>query len=144
MSLENIWRSWFAYRKGKKSSAELEKFQYHLETELRTLAKDLQARSYHHGGYRKFIVCDNKRREISVSGIRDRVVHRLVYDYLVAIYDKTFIHDAWSCRMGKGLLGAIQQSQKFLHLYSQGFIWRGDVQKFFDSVDQPTNYIGVK
>lgn len=89
-------------------------FQYHLEKNLYELFRDLNAGHYRHGGYKKFVVCDNKRREISVASVRDRVAHRLVYDFLEKIYDKTFIYDAWSCRKGKGLLGAIERTQEFL------------------------------
>jgi retron-type reverse transcriptase len=173
LSLRNIWRSWFQFRKGKRASAEMHDFQYHLEKNLYELSRDLQNGSYRHGGYRKFIVCDNKRREISVASVRDRVVHRLIYDYLEKIYDKTFIYDAWSCRKGKGLLGAIERAQGFLkryagvtcaaHTYTANvtyaeiakplreypprtlknsygkpfnWVWKCDVKKFFDSVDQ--------
>lgn len=114
----------------------MHEFQYHLEDRLYELHQDLNNGKYKHGTYRTFIVCDNKRREISVSPIRDRIVHRMLYDYLVPIWDKTFIYDAWSCRKGKGLLGAIERTQQFLKSYSQSYIWRVDIQKFFDNVDQ--------
>lgn len=117
-------------------SDEMHEFQYHLESRLFELHKDLNEGTYKHGTYRHFMVCDNKRREISVSPIRDRIVHRLLYDYLVPIWDKTFIYDAWSCRKGKGLLGAIERTQQFLKSYPHSYIWRADVQKFFDNVDQ--------
>ena len=117
LSLKNIWKSWSEFRKGKRTSIELHAFQYDLEKNLRELHKDLNEGQYHHGGYRKFTVCDNKKREISVAQIRDRVVHRLIYDYLEKIYDKTFIYDAWSCRKGKGLLGAIERTACFLKRY---------------------------
>lgn len=138
MSLKNIWSSWFAFRKGKRPTAELYEFQHHLERNLFELFKDLNKGNYRHGGYKTFIVSDNKRREISVASIRDRVVHRLVYDHLNKSYDKTFIYDAWSCRLGKGLLGAIERAQHFLKKYPHSFVWKGDVHKFFDSVDQKT------
>lgn len=135
VSLENIWKSWFLYRRGKKLSRELLQFQYHLEENLRGLFEDLRQGAYQHGGYRSFIVADNKKREISVAGIRDRVVHRLVYDYLNFYFDKHFIYDAWSCRIGKGLTAAIERAQQFLTSFPKSFVWRGDVRKFFDSVD---------
>lgn len=138
MSLENIWRSWFIFKQGKNFTAELHTFQYHLEKNLYNLFHELNSGQYRHGGYRTFVVCDNKRREISVSNIRDRIVHRIIYDYLNNIYDKTFIYDAWSCRLGKGLLGAIQRIQTFLQKYPNSFIWKADVKKFFDSVDHAT------
>ena len=114
LSLKNIWGSWRQFRKGKKATDELHEFQYYLEKNLFELCEDLNCAKYRHGNYRKFIVNDNKRREISVAHIRDRVVHRLIYDYLENIYDKTFIYDAWSCRKGKGLLGAIERTACFL------------------------------
>lgn len=136
LGLGNIWKAWFAFRKGKRMSDEMHEFRYHLEDRLLELCEDLNDGTYKHGQYRHFMVCDNKRREISVSPIRDRVVHRLLYDYLVPIWDKTFIHDAWSCRKGKGLLAAIERTQQFLKSHPRSYVWRSDVQKFFDSVDQ--------
>ena len=135
LRLESVWKAWFAFRKGKRMSDEMHEFQYNLENRLLELHKDLNEGTYKHGKYRHFVVCDNKRREISVSPIRDRIVHRLLYDHLVPIWDKTFIYDAWSCRKGKGLLGAIERTQQFLKSYPQSYIWRADIQKFFDNVN---------
>ncbi|MEK7544831.1 MAG: hypothetical protein AAB551_01750 [Patescibacteria group bacterium] len=136
LSLGNIWKSWFAFRKGKKYSRELHEFQYHLEENIAELFEDLNSGKYQHGSYKKFIVADNKKREVSVAHIRDRIVHRVIYDLLTKLYDKTFIYDAWSCRTGKGLLGCIKRTQQFLKSYPQSHIWKGDVRKFFDSVNQ--------
>ena len=140
LGLKNIYSSWFAYRKGKKPSQDLDHFQYNLDEELHKLHRELNNGTYKHGNYRKFTVTDNKKREISVASIRDRVVHRLLYDYLVEIFDRTFVFDAWSCRKGKGLIGGIERAQCFIKKYSDGFIWRADIQKFFDSVDQNILY----
>jgi RNA-directed DNA polymerase len=136
LGLGNVWNAWFEFRKGKRMSMEMHEFQYSLEQRLFDLHTDLKNGTYKHGPYRHFVVCDNKRRKISVSSVRDRVVHRLLYDYLVPIWDKTFIYDVWSCRRGKGLLAAIERTQDFLKSYPYAYVWRADVQKFFDSVDQ--------
>src|SRR3989338_2601320 len=125
LSLANIWRNLFKFKRGKHITSELEIFSYFLEENLHALQHDLTSGRYKHGGYKKFIVTDSKRREISVADIKDRVVHRLLYEYLTAIYDKTFIYDAWSCRKGKGLLGTIERTQKFLNRHDANFIWRG-------------------
>jgi len=69
---------------------------------------------YHHGGYCSFCVNDPKQRMIAVASAKDRFVHRLLYDHLVELYDKTFLYDVWSCRKEKGLKGAIERSQTFL------------------------------
>lgn len=134
LSLENIWKSWTAFRKGKQWSSELHEFQYHLERNLFQLFVDLNRGIYQHGPYRQFIVSDNKTRLISVSSIRDRIVHRLVYDYLNGLFDHRFHFDAWSCRKGKGLLKAIERAESFLRSPDL-FVYRADIHKFFDHVD---------
>jgi RNA-directed DNA polymerase len=134
LCLANVWRSYFLFRRGKKPSAEINNFQYYLENNLYKLYSDLNSGRYRHGGYRHFVVSDNKKRQVAVSSLRDRVVHRLVYEYLVKMYDRTFIYDVWSNRKGKGLLGAVYRSQIKIYKYRNSHIWRADIKKFFDSV----------
>lgn len=137
-SLPALWHCFTRFIQGKKRTAELEHFRFHLEDNLRTLEQELQNQTYKHGAYRSFSVNDTKRRDIAVASIRDRFVHRLLYEYLVTIYDKIFLYDVWSCRKEKGLLGAIERTQYFLTQNRKGYFWRGDIRKFFDSVDQKT------
>ena len=136
LSLSNIWKSWFKFKRGKKLTQELQRFNYYLEENLFALYHELNNGSYKHQGYRKFITTDNKRREISVACIKDRVVHRLMYEYLVEIYDKTFAFDVWSCRKNKGLTAAVERTQRFLNGSKKSFVWRADVKKFFNNIDQ--------
>ncbi len=138
LSVPALWRCWLRFARGKKRTPELEHFRFHIEKNLTTLHCELRDGTYRHGSYLSFCVNDTKTREIAVASIRDRFVHRLLYEHLVNIYDKTFIYDVWSCREEKGLLAAIERAQDFLAKNSNGFFWRGDVRKFFDSVDHAT------
>jgi len=135
LGLKDIYRSWLRYRKGKKHSKDLDYFQYNLEKELFYLHYDLNNNIYIHGGYERFTVRDNKTREISVALVRDRILHRLLYDYLVKVYDETFIYDVWSCRKGKGLHACLNRTQEFLRKNPNAYIWKCDIKKFFDNVD---------
>lgn len=136
--LKNIWDAWFAFRRGKKPTPEMEQFSYYLEDNLSALQRDLRDGTYHHGAYHAFTVMDNKRRVISVANIRDRVVHRLLYDYLIFIYNDSFYYDVWSCRLHKGLIGAIERVQKFARASPRVFVWRTDITKFFNNVNCAT------
>ena len=138
ISLADVWRSFVAFRTGKKPSRAIVEFEYDLLDNIIKLAAELQTGSYKHSPYAHMIVNDNKRRDIAVASVRDRVVHRLLYDYLVTIWDKTFNYDAWSCRQNKGLHGAIDRAQRFMWQYKDGWLWRGDITKLFDSVDKHT------
>lgn len=130
-----LWRSWRSFRRGKRLTPELEKFEYHIEDELGWLYRDISNKSYTHGQYRHFTVNDNKPRMIAVPELTDRIVHRLVYDYLVEVFDRTFIYDVWSCRTGKGLLAAIDRSSQLFQRFHGSYVWRTDIAKYFDSVD---------
>lgn len=136
ISLSNIWKSWYSFSRGKRKTLEFEKFQYNLEENLYDLQQDIENGTYRHGGYRSFFVSENKRRKIQVASIRDRIAHRLIYNYLVNIYDKTFIYDVWSCRIGKGLEKAILRSEAFVSKNNNAYVWRGDIKKYFDNIDR--------
>lgn len=138
ISLANIWRYYRGFRRRKKPSRAIVEFEYDLLDNIIGLARELQSKTYRHGKYAHMIVNDNKRRDIAVASVRDRIVHRLLYDYLVPIWDKTFIYDAWSCRRNKGLHGAIDRAQSFMRRYRDAWVWRADITKLFDSVDRAT------
>ena len=116
ISLANIYRSWQLFRRGKRAARDVEEFQFNLESNILSLARDLQRGTYQHGGYHHFEVQDNKKRLVAAATVRDRVVHRLLYEYLVPIRDKHFVYDVWSCRPNKGLLGAIARTQPHLRI----------------------------
>lgn len=130
-----LWHAWQAFVKGKRCSPAITAFWYNLEAELAKLAHELENHNYQHGPYESFIVHDPKKREIAVASVRDRVIHRLLYNYLVKQYDRSFCYDTWSCRSGKGLIGAISRTKGHMHKYLDGWLWRSDIKKFFDTVD---------
>jgi RNA-directed DNA polymerase len=138
LGLENIWQSWQSFRKGKRTTHEILKYEEHLEQNLFRLHQSLTTGTYRHGTYRIFTVTDNKKRTISVAPVQDRVVHRLLYNYLVPIFNHTFIYDAWSCRKGKGLIGAINRTQQLFKKYPNAIIWKSDIQKCFDHINHQT------
>jgi len=135
LSVANIWQTYRDFRRGKKPSLQIREFEANLLNNIQDLAIDLQQNTYHHGPYIHMIVNDTKRRDIAVAGVRDRIVHRLLYNHLVPIFDKHFMYDAWSCRRGKGLHAALARAEYFTRKYNDYWVWRCDITKFFDSVD---------
>lgn len=138
LSLTNIWQAWTSFRKNKKPSREITIFEAELERNLLQLCAGLNSGKYQHGGYNHRIVNEKKRRDIAVVSVRDRVVHRLIYDYLVPLVDSNLDYDVWSCRAGKGLHRALLRTHELTVKYSHGWVWRADISKFFDTVDQET------
>ncbi len=138
LTLTNIWRAWVAFRRGKKPSRVILGFEENLQANLLQLCYDLNSGRYEHQEYSHKIVHEKKRRDIFVAGVRDRVVHRLLYDYLVPIIDPTLDYDVWSCRTGKGLHACLARTERLLRKHPTAWIWRADITKFFDSVPHDT------
>ncbi len=135
ISVTHLYDVWCLYRRGKKRNREMDEFEHNLENNLLGLARDLQKRTYTHGTYRQFVISEGKKRLVSVASVRDRVVHRLVYEYIGGKFDKSIHFDAWSGRKGKGLLKAIRRAQSYARKYGSYWVLKVDIKKFFDSVD---------
>lgn len=72
--------------------------------------------------------------------MRDKVVHQIVYDYLLSLYEPEFISDSYASRINKGQYKAIDTFRYFIKLNHdnrhQCFVLKCDVRKYFDSIDQ--------
>jgi len=135
LSLTNIWSSWCAFRTGKKPSRDIIIFESDLEANLLRLCYEVNNDSYTHGNYAHRIINEKKRRDISVASVRGRVIHRLLYDYMVPLVDSSFDPDVWSCRPNKGLHKALERAATVCNRHPTSYVWRADITKFFDHVN---------
>lgn len=134
----SIYAAWLAFKKSKKFSRAVDEFSYYAEAEIAKLSSEITLKKYTHGTYKKITIYEKKRRDLAVADVRDRVVHRLIYDYLTIVYDKSFDPDVWSCRLGKGLHKCLKRTRSMLQKYSSSYVWRADITKFFDHVEHGT------
>ena len=104
------------------------------------LHTDLTHCTYSHGSYTQFRIDDPKPRLISKALVRDRVIHHLLYQELYQYFDERFIHDSYSCRVGKGAHKARQQFIRYARKVSKNhaktcWVLQCDIFRFFDSID---------
>ncbi len=105
------------------------------------LHQELAAKTYRHSPYEAFNISDPKPRDIHKASVRDRLLHHAIYRKLYPFFDKKFIADSYSCRIGKGTHRAINRFRAFAYKESQNHtktVWvlKCDVRKFFASIDQ--------
>lgn len=141
ISLENLFLAWREFSSGKMRKADVLEFKFNLEDNLFRLHRQLREKTYRHFHYTAFNVYDPKLRRIHKAVVRDRVLHHAVFRILYPFFDKNFIYDSYSCRIGKGTHRAAVRLEKFCRKLSRNntkniFALKGDVRKFFDSVDQ--------
>ncbi len=115
-------------------------FERNLEDNLFALQNELKNKTYRHGKYQAFYVYDPKLRHIHKAEVSDRIIHRLLYKYLYELFDKSFIYDSYSCRIGKGAHKAVKRLEKFTRIVSKNYTkncWalKLDIKKFFASID---------
>ena len=107
------------------------------------LHNDLGDKSYKHGEYKSFNISDPKPRNIHKAAVRDRLLHHAVYRILYPLFDKIFLSESYSCRLGKGTHRAVNKFRSFAYKESKNhsrtlWILKCDVRKFFASIDQIT------
>jgi len=137
---ENLFAAWREFRRGKRSKPDVQAFERCLEDEVFQLHEDLVTGRYRHGSYTRFHIFDPKHRVIHKALVRDRLVHHVVHRVLAPLFDRSFIFDSYSCRIGKGTHAAVRRLEVFARRVSRNatrVCWalQFDIKKFFDSVD---------
>lgn len=133
-SMKNLLLAAKKATKGKKSRHGAARFWFHREAELLKIQRELQDETYAFGPYREFEICDKGiKRKISAAPFRDRVVHHAMMNLLEPIFEKSFIHDTYANRKGKGVFAALKRAHYFARRYTH--VLKLDIRKYFPSID---------
>lgn len=106
--------AWEIFKTEKMHKADVLEFSSRLEENLFGLSASLADGTYQHGPYVRFYVDDPKRRHISKATVRDRVVHQAVVNAVGWSMERSFVHDSYSSRDGKGTHAAVERLDLFL------------------------------
>lgn len=145
IALENLFEAWAEFIKDKKKKQDVQDFQLRLMDNLCGLHNELKIGQYQHGGYFSFDISDPKPRNIHKATVRDRVLHHAIYRKFYPWFDKTFIADSFSCRLGKGTQKALDRFNRFSHQISRNntstaWVLKCDIRKFFANIDHKILY----
>lgn len=126
-------------RKGKLRTSDENSFEVNWIQNLIILRDAILERHYEPGSSVAFVVMDPMVREIFAAPFRDRVVHHFLYNLQAAWWDRRFIYDSHSCRVGKGTLLAIERAQKHMRQVSNNFhddamVVKLDIKGYFMSL----------
>lgn len=138
-SFENLHAAYLRARRGKRTRAEVQRFELDLEGNLIQLQNELIWGTYKTGKYRQFIVLEPKERIVAALPFRDRVVqHSLVYA-INQIWERRFISDSYACRVGRGTHKGADRAQAMLREvkrdHGKVYVLKADISKFFHSID---------
>jgi hypothetical protein len=159
----SLYRAYRKTMLGKGEKAAAIRYNADYISNLFELSDDLRCRTYKMGRYNAFKVWEPKERDILSISFRDKVVlHSLCDNILEPLFCKGFIYDNYANQKGKGLHFGIRRLNYFLRSYylarkaereehcrknglkmprikdydyNQGWVIKGDVKKFFYSID---------
>lgn len=140
ISAENLLDAWKEFIAGKRAKRDVQEFQLCLMGNILALRDDLRNGTYRHGGYDAFNISDPKPRSIHKAIVRDRLLHHAIYRHLYPFFDRTFIADSFSCRVGKGTHAAMNRFRSVAYIASKNntrtcWVLKCDIKKFFANID---------
>lgn len=140
ISVENLFLAFYEFRQGKRYKEEVPEFEYNLEKNIFQLRRELRKFTYEPLAPKVFKVTEPKPRFIQAARVRDRIVHRALVRQINPVFEPTFIHDSYACRIDKGTLNAVKRLERFWIKESKNYtqkiyFLKGDIRKYFDSID---------
>ena len=130
---DNLHLAWRNAARGKRGKSPAARFEYRLEDNLLQLQAELRSKTYRPGDYHSFHIHEPKRRLISAAPFRDRVVHHALCNVIEPRFERSFIHDSYANRVGKGTHRALDRCQQFARRFR--YVLQCDVVQFFPSID---------
>lgn len=134
-NLDNLYQCWLKAKKNKSKSLRVQRFGDDPLRYLVTIQKRLRAREYSFGQYKSFTVREKKFRHVVDAPMKDRVVHWMLYDYLLPIWQPRFIHDTYGNLPGRGTHAAVNRLAQFCRSANSKWVLQMDISKYFYSVN---------
>ena len=139
--ITDLFKAYFDARKNKQSTINALAFEKHFEANIFELADEIMENRYAIKPSICFIVNKPVKREIFAANFRDRVVHHFIYNCISPLFEKLFINDTYSCRVGKGTHYGISRVDHFIRSCSQNYrkkayILKLDISGYFMAMDK--------
>lgn len=140
-----LYRAYLEARKGKRKTHDEHRFELNDIENLENLCNSIINRTYRPSRGIAFLISRPVRREIFAAPFRDRIVHHFLYNVSAEWWDRRFIPDSYSCRIGKGTLYGQQRLQKHLrqttnNFTEPAFAVKLDIQGYFMSLSRQKLY----
>lgn len=127
--------------KTKKNTGNAIKFTVSKNEEIVRLCDEINDGSYEIGSSIAFIVKYPVLREVFAADFRDRIVHHLIMNELMSLFEDEFIDNSFACRKGKGVLYGIRTVSEMINKVTDGntkdaWVFKMDVKSFFMSINK--------
>jgi RNA-directed DNA polymerase len=132
--LTNLYECWLKASSCKGNRWRMQRFGAEIFTHLVTIQKRLRDRSYTFGPYKVFTVRDKKFRDVIDAPVKDRIIHWMLYRYMLPIWQPRFIHDTYGNLPARGTHAAVRRLAEFCRRQDSKWVLQLDISKYFYSV----------
>lgn len=147
-SMESLFQAWIKARRSKSRRHRVQRFAADPLRYLFAIQKQVRSRTFEFGPYKSFKVQEKKMRDVVDAPMKDRIIHWVLYDYLLGIWMPRFIHDTYGNLPGRGTHSAIRRMASFCRKPANTWCLQLDISKYFYSVPhdflkaESTRFIG--
>ena len=133
-ALRNLFECWLEASRNKGGRERIQRFASDPLTYLCTIQDRLRARRCTFGPYRTFTVREKKHRDVVDAPMKDRIVHWMLYRYLLPIWQPRFVADTFGNLPGRGTHAAIARLADFCRDAGELWALQLDISKYFYAV----------
>lgn len=136
IDLHNLYKAYRKVKCGKGTKYSANKFSIMALDGLIRLKASLVNKTYKMSDYYEFKIYEPKERVIKAASFKDKIVqHSLCDNVLLPKLSEIFIRNSFAGQIGKGTLFGLNTLRKEMDLFKDGYILKGDITKFFYSID---------
>lgn len=138
---EMLFYAYFDARPGKRRTYDVQRIEANLYDNIYRLTVDIAERKYFPSRSEAFIVFDPVVREIFAASFRDRIVHHLIINICIPWWNRHFVRDSYSCRVGKGTDYGVRRAAHHIAVKSRNYtrhtyFVKMDIKGFFMSMQR--------
>ena len=139
--MDDLMAAYLDARRHKRNKPYQLRFEANLRHNITYLCDALMRRDYRALPSDCFIITEPKKREVFAAHFRDRVVHHLYYNYTHRLFERTFIHDCYSCIKGRGTHFGINRLRQHVISESRNYtrpchVLKMDIRGYFMSINR--------
>lgn len=146
---EDLYYAFVCCIRRKRNTKNAFEFDINHQIELARLDKELKNGKYKIGESIAFCVDKPVKREVFAANFRDRIIHHLLINQTMDLFENEFIDDSYSCRVGKGTSYGISKCAQYIQEASENYtkdcyIVKCDLKSFFMSINKEALFLKLK
>lgn len=136
-----VTRAYLDARQNERSKNTQLQYEIRHELNLKRLSDSLYRREWKPSPPIVFVITEPTVREVFAPQFVDRVVSHVLFSILSPLFERTFIHDSYSCRTGKGTLFGIGRFEHHIRSITDNYryaayILNVDISGYFMSINK--------